>query len=44
MQFTEYKWVKYHTTEWELLTELGYVTMTVDNNNMAQMLYHKGKF
>lgn len=44
MQLTQYKFTRYHSQEWMLLVECGYVTMTVDNDGIATMLYHKGEF
>ena len=31
--------VKYHTVEWGLLVELGWITMHVDCTGMAHMIY-----
>jgi len=34
-------YVQYHSTEWKLLVEMGYITAIVDTNNIAHM--HKGR-
>ena len=36
---TEYCYVEYHSDEWALLVETGWVTVFVDSANQAYMLH-----
>lgn len=43
MRRAEYCTVRYHSHEWMLLVETGWITMFVDNHRMARMIRESGR-